>query len=123
MVQVVTQQPTLYNPTTQQLLRLLLPSDRVFPWELPGEWREYANGNVRLIRTAGLRNGAEQDVYVDAAGLALLREWAGEVLLYRDGLGHRLWCAYLSANATPSPNGQRFTVPLALRRLTYTEAV
>jgi hypothetical protein len=124
MAQVTDVQPSLFHLGSQGLLRLLMPDgDREFVWEVPGQFRRYANGTVRLITQTGVRQAVDLSVAVDRAGLLLLRSWAGTVVLYRDGLGERTFCSYLEVNAEPSNSGRLYVVQLALQQLTYVETV
>lgn len=123
MASITLSQPTLYEPLSQQLVFLLLPAGREFQLQISGEFRNYAGGRVRLIKRAPRFRGVTFPAAVDKAGLATLESWAGLLVLYRDGLGNKLWCSYLSANSVASPNASSFTVPLALSQLTFSEVV
>lgn len=126
MVAINLTQPTLHNPAAPDgadLVRLAFVGDREFPDELDGQVRTYANGARRLVRRAGRFRGVGTSYYVTPAQLATLKEWQGQVVLYRDGLGTRLWVVYLVTTARPSADGRRWTVPLDLQQVSYTEAV
>lgn len=124
MATVDMQQPSLLLGSDRtRLLRLLMTDKRTIGDSPVGDVRRYANGSTRLIKRAGRARGVELTVVVDLAGLEELRAFAGELVLYRDGLGTRMWCTFLPFEYEPFPDGQRFTVPLQLSELTFSEAV
>lgn len=121
---ITLQQPTLLLESDRtRLLPLLMIGDRTLLDGVIAEVRRYANGSTRLVRRAGRARSVKLTVHVDAAGLAELRAFAGQLLLYRDGLGTKMWCTYTTVEYAPNVTGSRFTVPLVLDELTFSEAV
>lgn len=124
MASILLEQPTLLLESDRtRLLRLLMVGDRTLSDGVVAEVRRYANGSTRLVRRAGRNRSVELTVYVDRAGLEQLRGMAGQLLLYRDGLGSSLWCTFLDFEQEPNAVGQRYVVPLLLQELTFSEAV
>ena len=122
MAAITLLQPCLYHPPSDRLLMLLFVGERTVAFQVPGQFRRYAGGRVRLIRQVGVSRGVSADYRVDAAGLTLLQQWASQLVLYRDGLGTKQWGSYLSASPSPGPDGRHFTVPIEFVELTYDES-
>lgn len=117
-------QPILHNPAEPDLLvRLLMVGDRDLPASVPGEVRRYANGVSRLVRGVGTRRGVNLTAGALPADLVVLTRWLGQPVLYRDGLGTRLWVVYLDATPSPVVGGRRSMVPLSFTEVTYREVV
>lgn len=124
MASIVLQQPTLLLEADRtRLLPLLMLGSRTITDGVIGEVRRYANGSTRLIRRAGRDQRVQLTVAVTAAQLADLRAFAGQLLLYRDGLGTSMWCTFLSLDVEPIQNGTLFSVDLDLAAVTFSEAV
>lgn len=90
---------------------------------ITGEVRRLANGGRRAVSRAGRNSTAGASFSVLPAELQQLEQWAGRVMLYRDGLGNRLWCVYFGAPWTPTLDGRRRIVQLNLQGVTVQEAV
>lgn len=125
MASIVLQQPTLLLESDRtRLLHLLMLGDaRTLTDSVVGEVRRYANGTTRLIRRAGRDQRVQLTVAVDAARLEDLRVFAGQLLLYRDGHGTKMWCTFLPLEVNPIQNGRLFSVQLDLQAVTFSEAV
>lgn len=124
MASVTLDRVWLLDPTeTGTELPLLFLGSRAFDYGRVGEVRRYAGGRRRLTTVAGQDQSVEVTVWTDAAGLLRLQGWAGRVLLYRDGLGTRMWCTYLRTPYEPTIDGQHRQVTLLLTEVTYSEAV
>lgn len=125
MAKMTLDRPRLHNPSAPDAagIALLMVGGRLFAESRRGSVRRYANGRTRLILLAGVTRSVELTVYVSPAGLATLRAWEGVLLLYRDGLGTKMWGTYLGSPAEPNINGSAFEVPLRFTELTHSEEV
>ncbi len=110
---------------TSQSLALLTTGDKSFVDAISGEVRSYAAGRERLITTPTRKIGVQVSVAIMPKEYATLNAWAGQVVLYRDENGTRLWSVYLG---TPWKSLVTYgtswrQVDLAIQAVTYSEAV
>lgn len=108
-----------------QSLVLLTTGDWSFLDTIVGEVRSYAAGRERLITTPTRKRGVKVSVAVKPEQYAILNAWAGQVILYRDEHGSRLWSVYLE---TPWKSLVTYgtdwrQVDLTIEAVTYNEAV
>lgn len=73
-----------------------------------GEFRTYAAGRVRLVTRPGRSRMVEVAARrVDRPTRETLDDWAGQLLLLRDGRGRKVYGSYLEAAVVEQP-GQAF---------------
>lgn len=113
----------LLHPPSGASLALLFEGERQFADSKAGEVRAMVNGRLRAVTRPTRRRGVQVRVSTDSAGLAQLQSWVGQLVLYRDGLGNKLWGVYFDAPWQPHAAGQRRFVDLAVAEITHSEAV
>lgn len=110
-----------------QALQLLMDGNgRDFPDAIQGEIRSYAGGRQRLVTTATRRRGVNLQVGVNPTQYQTLNDWAGQLVLYRDGHGTKLWGAFLETPWKPLLDGLGTawrSVSLSIAEVSYSEAV
>lgn len=108
------------------------PSQSVAAWSgsptdddtLPGQVYTYANGRRRVITTAGDVRQLKRTLRVlDAATIETLREWRGQVVLFRDKRGRKVYVTYFTVSTTDYPDGSGYDVTLSMESVTFQEDV
>jgi hypothetical protein len=91
---------------------------------IPGSFRRGANGRTRLIRRAGLDRSMSVSIgRADRTVRAVLEQWAGELLLLRDGRGRKVYGSYLSPQFAEKPGLPFTAISLTFVELSYDESV
>lgn len=104
-------------------LPLLRKGGRTFERDISGEVRRYATGILRSVSTVGYAFGAEFTASVNREELERLFTFQGKTILYRDGLGHKVFGVFYRVPYVPSNDGQEYTVNLKIKAVTYFENV
>ncbi len=101
-----------------------LSRDRSDNRTLAGEVRAYAGGRLRVV-TRPLRTTAIglTAVHIDAVRLTWLEDRLGEVLLFRDHRGRRVWVAAFGVQVEDVKSAPLVNVSLSLQQVTHQEAV
>lgn len=91
----------------------------------PGQVRTYANGRRRSVTRAGISRTINLtfDVVADRASLDLLRSWRGQVVLFRDPRGRKVWGVFYEIEIDENVAVDIAEVSLSLTELTVSEAV
>lgn len=90
----------------------------------PGEFRSYANGRRRLITTAGRDRQLDVTaVFLTLADAERLLAMSGQVVLFRDAWGRRVFGAFLGASVRDYTDRLHQDVTFTLTEVTYSEAV
>lgn len=110
---------------TSRSVSLLKIDGQNFGDAIQGEVRSYAAGRERLISTPTRKKGVQVPLATKPADYALLEEWAGQLVLYRDEYGIKMWGVFLEAPWRPmlSHGTDWRQVDLTIQRVTYSEAV
>lgn len=118
---------TLVSAPASSLALTMATAGRAFTETLDGEVRQYAGGRRRVFTTIGgdLRSITGLVVAATPAQHVTLRSWRGQMVLYRDGHGVRMFGAYLSTPWVPllGYGTAVRAVTLEFSELTYSEAV
>jgi len=90
-----------------------------------GEVRHYANGRRRVIsRTSRHRTvPLEFDLVDERDTLETLRGWCGQVVLYRDPRGRKVYGVFHELDIDENVSTDFASVSLTLTEVTYSEAV
>ena len=91
---------------------------------LTGDFRQFANGNTRLITGTGKSvTNAMVLRALSTTQVNTVKSMAGKTCLFRDTYGRRTFCSFLVTNYTDIPLSGLCDVGITLREITYTEAV
>lgn len=110
---------------TSKSLSILRTDGQSFGDGLNGEIRSYAAGRERLITTRTRKVGVQVGLAMKPVDYAVLNDWAGKLILYRDEHGTKMWGAYLGAPWKPllAFGTDWRQVDLTIGRVTYSEVV
>jgi hypothetical protein len=91
----------------------------------PGAVKTYANGRQRSVTRAGTKQvlALEFEVLNDRPTLELIRAWRGQLVLYRDPRGRKVWGTFYDLQITENISVDYAAVGLALNEVTYDEGV
>jgi hypothetical protein len=90
------------------------------------ETRRYASGRFRLIRRPGVQRIVSVTLQLaPRSDVDRLRDWVGEVVLFRDPRGRRLWATFASIGVGEhqGPNTGFVDAELTLAGVTVSEVV
>jgi hypothetical protein len=91
--------------------------------EVPGQFRRYANGRVRLVRQAGRLHGQSFVLrHLDLESVRLVESWTGSLLLVRDPQGRKFYGSFLNPQIAPRPVGTS-DMTLTFTEVSFSEAV
>lgn len=124
MAQLQLQTVWLLDPTSPATaLRLPMHGGRSFDDAMDGEVRVMAGGRLRAVTSVGRLRTAEVPVACWPDQYDVLTSWKGRTVLYRDGMGQKVWCVFFSTPWVPNGDARRRLVTLKLSEVTYSEAV
>lgn len=123
MATVVLERPVLSLASDPSQQIAAYTSDRTDSLAVPGEVRRMANGRLRVVTRAG----SQQTLGVTFRNLspsevATVRSWAGRVVLFRDVLGRKLYCTYLTADVVDYRDRSAQDVKVVLSEVSFSEA-
>ena len=102
----------------------VLTADRSETVSAQGSVRRMANGRLRVVQQAGKATSISVKLpSVTAAQVAVLRDWTGRLVLYRDKWGRKVYGAWFELQVTDYPEPDRYDVSLSLSEASYSEAV
>ena len=90
----------------------------------PGEVRTYAGGRLRLVTNAGIARTATVTLpECSRDQINWLQTYVGQVMLFRDDRGRKIWGAYLKPKVSENQHNTGGDVTLIINEITYSEAV